>query len=116
MAVPQATRRATIGFLAAFALAGTAAAQSALDGTYRVQGRNPDGSAYAGAVRLVEPGGSVAMTWQVGNRTYQGTGSFDGRLMIVNWGDRYPVVYVLMSDGTLHGTWSNGRALEKLSR
>ena len=38
----------------------------------------------------------------------------DGHLLIVDWGDETPIIYVVMADGELHGTWADGRALEKL--
>ncbi len=31
-------------------------------------------------------------------------------------GYTYPIIYVVMADGTLHGTWKSGAALEKLVR
>ncbi|KMW59575.1 hypothetical protein AIOL_004557 [Candidatus Rhodobacter oscarellae] len=42
-------------------------------------------------------------------------GRVDGRVVTVNWGSATPVVYVWMPDGTLHGTWDGGLALEKLT-
>ena len=87
-----------------------------ISGTYQAEGRNPDGSAYSGQAAIVQNGPSVQMAWQVGAQAYSGQGVFDGRVLTVNWGDPHPVVYVLMPDGTLHGTWSNGRALERLRR
>lgn len=108
-------RRAAIAGLAAgiTAIAGPGAAQS-VSGTYRAEGRNPDGSAYHGSVSIQESGGKVYMNWSVGGRSYQGTGSRNGDVVWVDWGDRYPVVYVRMPSGELHGTWANGTALERL--
>lgn len=65
-------------FWLAAALASTvvqplAAQVQGLNGIYRAEGRNPDGSTY-------------------------------------------PIIYLVMADGTLHGTWENGTALEKLVR
>ena len=110
----QVMRRVFIGGLAAVALmAGPVAAQS-VGGMYRAEGRNPDGSTYEGRVQISERGGAIAMTWWVGNDTYQGTGERNGDVIWVDWGDSYPVVYVRMPSGELHGTWSNGRGLERL--
>lgn len=97
-------------------LPGLALAQSGITGSYRAEGRNPDGSTYVGTVKIVETSGAVAMTWAVGNQTYTGTGALHDRVLTVDWGDSHPVVYVLMPDGDLHGTWSDGKALERLSR
>jgi len=47
--------------------------------------------------------------------TFKGTGRLEGKLMEVQWGNPQPVIYVLRPDGTLHGTWGNGEALEKLT-
>ncbi|MCE8008683.1 hypothetical protein [Aestuariivita sp.] len=115
------TRRATVGAgLAALIIAADSGAKAQtlrdLTGTYRAEGRNPDGSTYSGQAVIAQQGGVVQIAWQVGAQSYSGQGTFDGRVLSVDWGDTHPVVYVLMSDGTLHGTWSNGRALERLSR
>lgn len=87
-----------------------------ISGSYRVEGRNPDGSGYAGTVRITENGDAISMAWQVGTQTYSGTGVRQGRVITVNWGDAFPVVYVIMPNGALHGTWADGRASERLTR
>ncbi|WP_415401913.1 hypothetical protein [Tateyamaria sp. SN3-11] len=102
----------TLGALAI--LAGPATAQG-LSGSYKAEGRNPDGSAYRGVVQLTHSANVVSMAWSVGNSSYIGTGVQDGRVITVNWGADTPVVYVVMPDGSLHGTWANGAALEKLT-
>lgn len=108
------TRRAVLGgLLAAAAFAAAAAAQS-ISGSYRAEGRNPDGSTYTGTVQIQDNGGAIEMNWQVGAQAYAGTGTRNGDVVRVDWGDTYPVVYVRMPSGELHGTWSNGRALERL--
>jgi hypothetical protein len=114
------TRRLTLAALAA-SLAAPALAQkknesrgASVAGRYRAEGRNPDGSAYAGTVEIAQEGDSVAVAWQVGNDNYSGTGTIDGRVITVDWGDATPVVYVVMPDGALHGTWADGTALERL--
>lgn len=66
-------------------------------------------------MQLTQSANVISMAWQVGASSYIGTGIRDGRVVIVNWGDATPVVYVVMPDGTLHGTWAGGLALEKLS-
>ncbi|WP_204115662.1 hypothetical protein [Shimia biformata] len=113
MPVRSMTRRILTGGLVALALAGPALAQS-ISGSYRAEGRNPDGTAYSGTVQITERGGAVAMTWSIAGQSYQGTGERNGDVIIVNWGDTYPVVYVRMPSGELHGTWANGAALERL--
>lgn len=115
MAGANWSRRAAIAGLTAgiAVLAGPGAAQS-VSGTYRAEGRNPDGSAYHGAVSIRETGGNVYVSWSVAGRSYEGTGVRNGDVVWVDWGDRYPVIYVRMPSGELHGTWANGRALERL--
>lgn len=94
--------------------AGGALAQS-ISGGYLADGRNPNGSSYSGRVQISDSGGNVAMSWQVGSQAYSGTGRHDGQVLTVNWGDSHPVIYVIMRNGELHGTWANGHGLEKLT-
>lgn len=100
---------------AAIALSTLAASAQQLTGSYTAQGLNADGSAYSGTVELAENGTTVALTWMVGGQNYAGQGTRDGRILTVNWGAVAPVIYVVMPDQSLHGTWDNGRALEKLT-
>lgn len=89
---------------------------ASITGNYQVAGRNPDGSAYNGLVQISENQGNVRMFWQVGGRRYQGTGVYQAPLVTVDWGSSAPIIYVVMSNGALHGTWANGTALERLTR
>ena len=57
-----------------------------LTGEYVAEGRNPDGSAYRGTVRIEEADGAVAFAWTVGADTYAGTGMREGRVVTVDWG------------------------------
>ncbi|MGC1496845.1 MAG: hypothetical protein WA790_13625 [Sulfitobacter sp.] len=108
-----------IGALAALSIS-PAIAQTidigTINGLYTAEGRNPDGSAYSGSVVMAEVNGAVQINWTVGNQHYAGTGVRDGQIVVVNWGAAYPVIYVVMADGNLHGTWDNGKALERLIR
>lgn len=87
-----------------------------INGLYTAEGRNPDGSAYNGSVVMAEQNGSVQINWTVGNQQYAGTGVRDGQVVVVNWGAAHPVIYVIMANGNLHGTWDDGKALERLIR
>lgn len=109
-------RRSLILSGLALALAGPASAQSGLAGTYTAEGRNPDGSGYKGTVQITEANGAVSLFWTVGSQNYSGTGRMVGRILTINWGASDPVVYVLMPNGALHGTWANGLGLERLTR
>jgi hypothetical protein len=112
-------RRALIGAVGALAAFVWPVLAQGPSGSYTAQGRNPDGSSYKGTVQLTQSANVISMAWQVGASSYIGTGSRNGRVVIVNWGDATPVVYVVMPDGTLHSTlhstWAGGLALEKLT-
>ena len=98
--------------LCLFLIPGLALAQS-IAGSYTAQGRNPNGSAYSGTVKIVEDAELVYFYWSVGN-SYEGTGRRNGDVVTVDWGSDDPVYYVIVPSGELHGTWANGRALERL--
>ncbi|MBV7408052.1 hypothetical protein [Maritimibacter sp. DP1N21-5] len=84
-------------------------------GDYTAKGRNADGSVYSGTARLTETDGMVTVNWTVGTSSYSGTGPINGDVVTIDWGAASPVVYVVMPDGELHGTWADGAALEKLT-
>ena len=111
--VRQIVRRVFLGLATASLFAVQGMAQG-VNGLYRVEGRNPDGSAYSGSAQLVEINDTVTIAWQVAGQGYQGTGTRNGDIVWVNWGADHPVVYVVMPSGQLHGTWANGQALERL--
>lgn len=104
------------GLATALVMVAAPALAQDLSGTYAAQGRNPDGSAYQGSVVLTHSANVVSMAWRVGNSSYIGTGVQEGRVVTVDWGQGAPVVYVVMPDGALHGTWADGFALERLTR
>jgi hypothetical protein len=86
-------------------------------GEYSIDGRNPNGSTYGGTVTITAgSGGTYNFRWRIGNgQIYRGTGRLRGRTLTVNWGQSAPVIYRVEDDGTLRGTWSNGRATEDLT-
>ncbi|MEX0349361.1 MAG: hypothetical protein AB3N15_08025 [Paracoccaceae bacterium] len=110
------------GFIATLAFAGSAlllpqflAADEPISGTYSVHGRNVEGQIYQGVARVAQDGSFVNIEWRIGTQVINGAGSIDGRVVTVDWGSDYPVAYVVMADGTLHGTWANGLALDRLT-
>ena len=107
------TQHILAGALAAV-LAVPAFAQD-LAGSYMAQGRNPDGSTYSGTVELTEIGRAYRLDWKIGQQSYTGIGIRDRRVLQIDWDSQAPVVYVMMPDGSLHGTWADGLALEKLT-
>lgn len=100
----------------AFAQVQQQASVASLQGNYRVEGRNPDGSAYSGSLTIRDVDGVANFEWRVGSRAYRGQGSFIGNVLVVNWGSDAPVIYTIGLDGNLAGTWANGRASERLLR
>lgn len=100
---------------AAALLAASAASAQNLNGAYKVDGRNPDGSSYSGTAILQQSASDVGITWTVANSSYAGRGTLTGAVLSVDWGQAHPVLYVLTTDGSLHGTWADGTALEKLT-
>jgi len=89
--------------------------QRTIAGTYTSDGLDTDGSKYSGVADITEQGSAVEFTWVVEGDTMRGTGTREGRVITVDWGAKTPVIYVVMQDGTLHGTWDDGLALEKLT-
>ena len=86
-----------------------------LTGVYDVHGRNPDGSPYSGTARIDDDGETVSIQWNTSAGAYSGQGHRDGKILLIDWGDTYYIVYVVMDDGDLHGTWADGYGLDRLS-
>lgn len=87
-----------------------------LPGRYTASGVNPNGSTYTGEVTIREANGTYYFNWRVGSDTFRGSGKLRGRTLTINWGQQYPVIYQVGSDGTLRGRWSNGRGSEDLEK
>jgi hypothetical protein len=89
-----------------------------LPDSFDVAGVNTDGSRYHGTAEMDydAANATISMTWEIGNDTFSGTGSFvEGQLM-VEWGDSTPVIYSITEDLNLSGTWDAGQASEELTR
>jgi hypothetical protein len=85
-----------------------------LAGIYRVNGTNPSGSAYRGMVALAQDKDEFDLTWWIGKQVFRGTGQFAGKMLVVNWGDKHPVIYSFGEGGALDGEWADGSATETL--
>lgn len=84
-------------------------------GTYSVHGTNRNGSTYTGTVVIRPEGSRYKFSWLIADgATFKGTGTRTGATIVVDWGQRYPVIYEVGADGVLHGKWDNGRASETL--
>ena len=90
------------------------AARLELAGIYRVAGTNPNGSQYHGMVALSQKGDEFNLTWWIGRQVFHGTGHFAGKMLVVNWGDKHPVIYTFGDGGALDGEWADGSATEQL--
>ena len=87
----------------------------ALEGNYNCTGTNPDGSKYRGTTTITRISADrYSLKWSIGTQTLTGTGALAGNTLTADWGDKWPVIYRVNVDGTLEGTWSNGRATETL--
>ena len=88
---------------------------STVAGAYSVEGRNVDGSPYRGMVLVqARDDGKLEFFWRIGS-FHRGIGTVDGKIVTVDFGDAFPAVYEIQSDGSLTGTWANGRAAERLT-
>ena len=76
-----------------------------LAGSYDVSGANPDGSAYTGIAEITVSGGQIAVHWEIGSQTFDGTGQWDGETLTVVY-DGGTAVYERRAGGTLEGSWS----------
>ena len=85
-----------------------------LAGVYRVEGTNPNGSKYRGMVALAQDNDQFNFTWWIGKDVFRGTGHFAGKMLVVNWGDKTPVIYTFGDEGVLDGEWADGSATETL--
>ena len=86
----------------------------ALAGVYRSDGRNPNGTRYRGITAVNLSGSQVQFRWWIGKQIFDGTGDFAGKMLVVNWGDKYPVIYAADKHGFLSGEWADGKASERL--
>jgi caspase domain-containing protein len=90
------------------------AARLELGGIYRVSGINPNGSKYHGMLTLTQRGDEFRLVWWIGDQIFHGTGHFAGKMLMVNWGDKHPVIYSFGQAGALDGEWADGSATETL--
>jgi Caspase domain len=86
----------------------------ALAGLYRVAGTNPNGSRYSGMLTLTPRQGGYDFKWWIGRQVFAGSGQFAGRMLVVDWGQKHPVIYTMGGD-RLNGEWADGSASEDLA-
>jgi hypothetical protein len=86
-----------------------------ISGKYSVRGTNTNGTTYHGTVTIQREGNRYRFDWLISNAAaYSGIGMRNGGSIVVDWGQKYPVIYQLGPDGVLTGTWNNGTATETL--
>ncbi len=88
--------------------------QKQLVGNYNVDAKNPDGSSYYGKASIKYKNGRYQIIWEIKGETYYGSGILENDLLKINW-DGDLVIYFIKEDGTLLGTWANGRGTDNLS-
>ena len=113
----QITKHLTFSWIFLLFLLGPAIASDVnIGGMYRSYGLNPNGTDYSGDVCIEQSASGIFMTWSFnGNTCYSGNGKISGQVVSVDWKAEFPVFYIIMADGKLHGTWNDGTAVEKLS-
>ena len=65
-------------------------------------------------VALTPVGNQYRFTWWIGRQVFSGVGQFAGRMMVVNWGSKSPVIYSITRNSDLEGEWADGSATERL--
>jgi hypothetical protein len=82
------------------------------EGFYRVDGQNPDGSEYVGALEIrPAPGSAWMVAWQIGGGIVQGVGIVQGGVFAVGYGINGQLgiaTYEVQADGKLSGFWTIG--------
>ena len=99
----------------ALLLAPTLALAQSLSGLYDVWGRNLAGDVYTGTAEIRDTGAEIGFYWSTTAGSYSGSGTREGNILLVDWGSDYLIVYTVMDDGELHGTWADGYGLDRLS-
>jgi len=87
-----------------------------IEGVYSVQGLNPNGTRYQGRVTITVKDDTAFFRWEIAGDSFHGQGPLTGTTLVIDWGEDDPVIYRINADGTLDGTWANGRASETLRR
>ena len=64
---------------------------------------------------LAEDKDDFKLTWWIGEDVFRGSGHFAGKMPVINWGDKTPVIYSFGDDGALDGECADGSASETLT-
>jgi hypothetical protein len=85
-----------------------------LAGIYREIGTNPSGTKYFGMATVVPRGDKAQFTWWITKDKFLGTAELAGKMLVVNWNQKHPVLYTFGKDGLLEGEWADGSATDRL--
>jgi hypothetical protein len=86
-----------------------------LDGNYRADGKNPDGTTYTGEVVIRRENAVYYITWKIGKQALYGSGTLNKNILNIRWGSGDLVSYVVQTNGILQGSWANGQGTETLT-
>lgn len=95
----------------------SAAKSEGVQGTYKVEGTNPDGTPYRGNVSVTRDGDNYIFNWNIAGDQFSGQGQLSGTKLTVDWGEEHPVIYEVKEDGArLEGSWADGQGSETLTK
>lgn len=84
-------------------------APASILGSYQVSGADQDGEEYEGTVTITRRGAGYAVSWNVDDETYGGTGTLNGDRFTVEskWDDKKAIfTFTINDDGSLSGSWT----------
>jgi hypothetical protein len=87
---------------------------ASIGGLYRNKGTDGAGESYDGIAAVLPRADSVRMIWWIDDETFSGTGELDRHALVVEWGEKYPVVYSSTDEGVLSGEWDDGAGNDTL--
>ncbi|MEQ8351983.1 MAG: fibronectin-binding protein [Leptospiraceae bacterium] len=95
----------------------SSAKSEGVQGTYQVNGTNPDGTPYRGNVTVTQSGEDYLFNWNIAGDQFSGKGNLSGTTLTVDWGQDFPVIYEVKDNGAvLEGTWADGQGSETLTK
>jgi len=87
---------------------------ASIGGLYRNKGTDGAGESYNGIAAVLTRADSVRMIWWVDDETFSGVGELDRHSLVVQWGEKYPVIYSSTEEGVLSGEWDDGAGNDTL--
>ncbi len=87
---------------------------ASIGGLYRNKGTDGAGESYTGIAAVLPQADTVRMIWWVEDEMLSGIGELDRNSLVVQWGEKYPVVYSPTGEGVLSGEWDDGAGNDTL--